>query len=128
MESVFYRCPHCGNIMMAVVASGVTPVCCGEPMQLLKANTVEASAEKHLPHVVSMDDHKVVVQVGSKEHPMVPEHHIQFVALESETGLQIVHLKPGSAPHAIFCIRTKPRAIYEYCNLHGLWKTVLDAD
>ncbi len=47
----FYRCAHCGKIVSVVVDGGGTLVCCGEPMQLLKANTTDAAKEKHVPVV-----------------------------------------------------------------------------
>jgi superoxide reductase len=33
-------------------------------------------------------------------------------------------LHPGDAPHAKFALTEdeKPTVVYEYCNLHGLWK------
>ena len=48
--------------------SGVPVVCCGENMTELKANTTEASTEKHLP-VVTVDGSTVTVKVGSVAHP-----------------------------------------------------------
>lgn len=122
MEVKFYRCRKCGNIIMKIVDSGVTPICCGEPMLMMKYNTVDASQEKHVPAIVEIDNRSMKVQVGSKEHPMEPEHHIDFIALETESGVQISRLKEGSGPHACFCFRSKPKAVYEYCNIHGLWK------
>ena len=37
----FYICRHCGNIFGVVEDSGVTPVCCGDPMEVLTPNTVD---------------------------------------------------------------------------------------
>ena len=39
--------------------------------------------------------------------------------------LQIKHLEVGAAPEAYFqmcCEQEKVEAVYEYCNLHSLWK------
>lgn len=94
-------------------------------MQELHANLVDASHEKHLPVVADRSKCSMKVQVGSTEHPMTPEHHLDFIALETERGVQVVRLKPDGGPHACFAIRSTPRAIYSYCNLHGLWKTEL---
>lgn len=124
MNTKFYICKHCGNVITKQVDSGVPVVCCGEPMQELKVNTVDASVEKHVPEVTKIDDCTLKVQVGSTPHPMLPEHHISFIYLETENGGQLRYLK--DKPEAEFCIcKDKPTAVYEYCNLHGLWKTEL---
>ena len=49
MDAKFYRCSHCGNLVMMVRDSGVNPVCCGEEMELLVAGSQDASLEKHVP-------------------------------------------------------------------------------
>ena len=39
---------------------------------------------------------------------------------------QIKKLNPGEKPTALFALaEDKAIAVYEYCNLHGLWKTEL---
>ena len=126
---IFYRCPHCGNVIVKTVDSGVPVVCCGSPMQELTAQTSETGMEKHLPVVsrdckISSQDCTLNIQVGSVEHPMTPEHHIEFICLETEKGFRIAHLSPTDRPRVEFCsCKDKPVAVYEYCNLHGLWKT-----
>ena len=49
MKTKFYICPHCGNLIGMVKDKGVPVVCCGQKMQPLVPNTVEASGEKHIP-------------------------------------------------------------------------------
>jgi len=121
----FYICRHCGNIITKVDDKGVPVVCCGEKMELLQPNTVEASGEKHVP-AVTVEEGAVNVNVGTVDHPMVDEHFIQWVALESDKGLYIKYLKPGQEPNVSFSIPDeKGVAVYAYCNLHGLWKTDL---
>lgn len=125
-SSRFYICKICGNLVGKIHDSGVTMVCCGQPMTELVANTVEASYEKHLP-VISVDGSTVTVKVGSVPHPMLPEHYIDFVYLETEKGGQRKILGPNNAPEATFELTPDDKAVaaYEYCNLHGLWKTSL---
>ena len=124
MEQKFYICEHCGNIIAMVKESGVPVVCCGEKMEELVPNTVDASGEKHLPVVTVLDNNSIKVEVGSVHHPMLPEHHISFVYVETENGGIQVNLK--DKPEAvIFLGEEKALAVYEYCNLHGLWKTEL---
>ena len=123
--SKFYICRHCGNLVGKINDSGVPIICCGEPMQELVPNTVEASNEKHLP-VVTVDGNKVHVEVGSVAHPMVAAHLIQWIFLETEHGGQRKNLQAGEAPIVDFTVvDDKPVAVYAYCNLHGLWKTEL---
>lgn len=124
MTTKFYRCATCGNVIQKIVDSKVPVVCCGEKMQELVANTVEASVEKHLPVVTRIDDNHIKVEVGSVAHPMLPEHHIAFIYVETEKGGIRVDLT--DKPEAVICVcDSKPVAVYEYCNLHGLWKTEL---
>ena len=124
MAVKFYRCRYCGNVIEKVVDSKVPVVCCGEKMEELVANTVDASVEKHVPVVTKLDDCTIKVEVGSVAHPMLPEHHISFIYVETEGGGIRVNL--SDKPEAI--VNTYPHkatAVYEYCNLHGLWKTEL---
>ena len=121
----FYICRTCGNQIATVHNSGVPPFCCGKKMDELVPNTVEASVEKHLP-AVKQEGTTLVVNVGSVNHPMVEEHFIEWVYVETESGEQLKTLKPGEAPHVTFELgQEKPIAVYAYCNLHGLWKVEL---
>ena len=117
----FYKCAHCGNVVAVLVDGGVTPVCCGEPMGLLQAGTTDGAHEKHVPAVEREGD-ELRVRVGSVEHPMLPEHYIQFIAVACEKRLQVAHLKPGEAPEAVFHVPEGAAVtVYELCNIHGLW-------
>ena len=121
----FYICDDCKNIVGIISMRGVPLMCCGIHMTELEANTVEASKEKHLPEVLVSGDH-MQVQVGSVLHPMEEGHHITFIYVETENGGQRKILKIGEEPRASFCFTDdRPIAVYEYCNLHGLWKTEL---
>lgn len=122
MATKFYKCPHCGNVIQKVVDSQVPVVCCGEKMKELVPGTVDASLEKHVPVVTRIDDNTIKVQVGSVAHPMLEEHHIAFIYVETENGGIRVDLK--DVPEAVVYLgNEKAVAVYEYCNLHGLWKT-----
>lgn len=119
----FYRCQRCGNIIAYVESSGIPAVCCGEPMRELIPGSVDAAQEKHVP-VVTTEGNKVAVAVGSVDHPMLAEHFIQWIAIECKQGNQRKILRPGDAPRAEFLLAEGDEliAVYEYCNLHGLWK------
>ena len=110
-----------------MVHQGSGPLkCCNKDMQELKANTEEASTEKHLP-VISASGDKVAVSVGSVLHPMEEAHHIEFVYIETKRGGQLKYLKLEETPAVTFSLfEDELVAAYEYCNLHGLWKTAFD--
>lgn len=123
MDLKFFVCKHCGNIISYVRPSGVKVVCCGEPMQELIPNSTEAATEKHIP-VIVREGNKVTVTVGSVEHPMTPEHHIEWICLQTKEGRQRKELKPGEKPVREFFISPEDEVVsaYAFCNLHGLWK------
>jgi superoxide reductase len=119
-ELKFYRCRHCGNIVWKPYDSGVKVVCCGEEMELLAANTVDASKEKHVP-VITEKDGMITVRIGSVTHPMEEKHYIMFIALVSGDNIVFRQLKPGDDPQ-LSIAASGSAAAYEFCNLHGLWK------
>ena len=115
----FYVCKNCGNIIEFAKASGVPVMCCGEKMTELVPGTSDGALEKHVP-VVTIDGNKVLVNVGAVAHPMVEEHYIQWIVIETKKGCQ----KDTDEPKAEFILTEDDEfiAAYEYCNLHGLWK------
>ncbi len=119
----FYQCAHCGNIITYVKESGVKVVCCGEEMKELIPGTVDAAKEKHIP-VIERDGDTVTVKVGGVAHPMLPEHYIEWIVLETNLGRQRKQLNPGQAPEAKFALVEGEEVVaaFEWCNLHGLWK------
>lgn len=123
MEQKFYICEHCGNIIAYVKNSGVPVFCCGKKMQEIIPGTADAAAEKHVP-VIKVEGNVVTVEVGSVAHPMIPEHYIQWISLETKEGNQRKVLSPEDAPKAEFMITDSDevKAVYAYCNLHSLWK------
>ena len=83
-----YKCNQCGNVVSMISASGVPVMCCGKKMEEMVPNTVDASAEKHVP-VVEVTANKVEVVIGEVQHPMAEEHYIEWIALETEQGIQL---------------------------------------
>ena len=120
----FYKCEICGKIVAMVKETPVDTMCCGQPMRELVPGTTDGATEKHVP-VYTLEGNMVKVKVGSVEHPMTDAHHIEWIAIETENGNQRKELKPGDKPEATFALvpRDKVKSVYEYCNLHGLWKT-----
>ena len=111
------------SIIMLIGGNGADISCGGKPMNFLKANTTDAAQEKHVPQV-TVEGKKVVVKVGSVEHPMTEAHLIQWIYLQTKRGGQYVHLTAADKPAAEFIVADddEPVAAYEFCNLHGLWK------
>lgn len=123
-EQKFYYCKHCGNFATMMNDSGVRMVCCGEPMALIEANSTEAVYEKHLPEVTKAGDDKIRVQVGSVIHPMAEAHFIKWIFVQTKQGGQFKFLQPGQEPVAEFAFtEDEVETVFEYCNLHGLFKT-----
>ncbi|MBQ7365179.1 MAG: desulfoferrodoxin [Clostridia bacterium] len=119
----FYRCEHCGNIIAFAENKGVPVMCCGKKMAELVPNTTEAATEKHLPVIVKNENGTIEIVVGSTLHPMLPEHYIGWVAIETKEGNQRKVLT--GEPKVRFALTEGDELIaaYAYCNLHGLWKT-----
>lgn len=123
MEQKFYVCKHCGNIVEKIKDAGVPILCCGEKMTEIIPGTTDAAAEKHVP-VYTVEGNAVTVSVGSVAHPMLPEHYIEWIVLETKQGTQRKFLVPGEKPEAKFalCDGDQVIAAYAFCNLHSLWK------
>ena len=120
----FYRCKHCGKIVVLVKEVKVPTICCGEPMQELVPNTEDGAYEKHIP-VVEQEGNIVTVKVGEVIHPMLEAHYIEWIMIQTNFGNQRKVLKPGDSPVAKFALLDGEEVIkaLEYCNLHGLYST-----
>ncbi len=117
-----YKCSVCGIIVEVLHTGKGHPVCCDQPMELMKENTVDAAREKHVP-VVEKTDNGIKVKVGSVPHPMTDEHYIEWIEVINGPYVNRKELKPGEEPEAEFYVPEQPGLVVrEYCNLHGLWK------
>lgn len=120
----FYRCKRCGQIVAMVNETGVPIICCGAEMQEITPKTRESGlTEKHLPDF-KIVNRRLEVKIGEIPHPMTNDHYIEWIALVTNKGNQRKCLKPGDAPYAAFMLDKdeEVKEIYEYCNLHSLWK------
>lgn len=120
-----YRCSKC-----ALAIEIVSPCqcdepclrCCGERLEPVKANTIDAAREKHVPSI-SRTDNGISVQIGSVEHPMNEQHHIEWIEMVKDNCVTRKYLASTDKPFAEFkCCNTKDVMIRAYCNLHGLWE------
>lgn len=123
-ELKIYKCAHCGNIIGMIEDKGVPVVCCGEKMVRLTANTSDGAKEKHLP-VATRNGNELTVKVGEVPHPMTQDHHIAWIAVVQNDTVIRAELNHTGEPYAKFCVAEGNADIYEYCNLHGLWRTSL---
>ena len=106
MEVRYYICKHCGNIVEKVKDKGVPVICCGEPMQELKAGVTDAAVEKHVP-VYTVEGSHVHVVVGETKHPMLEEHFIEWITLNTNQGIYRKQLNPGQEPVSDFCLQKR---------------------
>ena len=121
------KCATCGKVVEVLVDSKVPVMCCGKPMQELTANTSDGATEKHVP-VVSVEGDVLVVRVGEVDHPMLDVHWITSIMVVLGNQVLRANLNPGEEPAAKFALGGYKGhvEVFEYCNLHGLWKTELD--
>lgn len=118
-----YKCNTCGNIINFVKSTAVPVMCCGKKMEEIIPGTSDGASEKHVP-IISKKDGKVIVEVGSVKHPMLDEHYIEWIVLETTDGIYRKNLNPEDEPRAEFVINNGEQVVaaYEYCNIHGLWE------
>ena len=124
MTMKFFKCRHCGKIIAVVNERNVPTICCGEPMSEMIPNTSDGAFEKHVP-VYEVKDNVVTVTVGEVKHPMMENHYIEWIAIETNFGNQRKVLKPGEEPVVKFALLEGEKVIrvVEHCNLHGLYAT-----
>ncbi len=126
-----YKCEVCGNIVEVIISGAGELVCCGQPMNLLTAHTEEEmKGEFHLPVKFINEEGKEEVRVGMKPHPMLPEHHIEFIETISQDGKTSVlhYLEAGEEPKVLIKDELGNYIAREHCNLHGLWSAVITHD
>ena len=118
-----YKCEICGNVVAVIEAHDGELVCCGKPMIFQKEKTSEQEGkEKHIS-VLEVIGNKIIVKVGSIEHPMEENHFIELIEL-LRNGKVIVskRLTFNDKPEATFCLEnTENVTARTYCNVHGLW-------
>ena len=119
----FFICKKCKTMVALVKKGKCIPDCCGDEMTEIIPGTVEASKEKHIP-VIDIKGDLVTVSVGEVEHPMIAEHYIEWISIETNLGNQRKTLEPDEKPVRTFKLLDGEKLIsaYAYCNLHGLWK------
>lgn len=66
-----------------------------------------------------------MVELGFVVHPMIENHYIRWIVIETKKGSRKVKLEYTDAPKAEFLLTEDDESVaaYEYGNLHGLWKS-----
>lgn len=123
-NTVFYKCPICGNVIGLIDGDINHITCCGKPMEHLGANTVDASQEKHVPVYERVED-EIVVKVGELAHPMEKEHYIMWIAQVSDNQTTRIRLYPEQDAEVRFKY-ISGSTLYAYCNKHGLWQAEVE--
>jgi len=121
MRQKFVKCNTCGN-MITFVDEKQMPECCGKVMAEIPY-AAEGEAE-HIP-VVNITGSKIKVSVADGSHPMTDDHYIQWVTMETRTGVQRKNLKPGDELiDILFLVPPTDEIVssHAYCNVHGLFR------
>ena len=121
------KCSVCGNIVEMIEDKGVPVMCCGKPMDELKANTTDGALENMFRLLKSQMES--ACKGWFHGHPMLAEHYITMILVEAGDNIMRKNLKPGEKPEGVFPLGDYKGKVhvYEYCNLHGLWKTDIEA-
>ena len=116
----FYRCETCGNVLARMKGDHLSRACCSKTLKKLETNITDGKPEQHIP-MIAREKSNIQVAIGSVLHPKLPEHHIEWIALDTGEKTDIVYLKAGTEPKTEFS-DVSTGVVYAYCNLHGLWK------
>ena len=114
MEIKFKKCSICNNIVWTFNEKEVK--CCDKEMNEIKANSVDASFEKHIP-TYEIIDNKINITV---DHVMEEKHYIMWVLMTNGEKLYYKEFKSGEDAKVTFDY-IENATIYSYCNLHSLW-------
>ena len=111
LQSKFYVCPVCGNIIHSMGEAAV--YCHGILLTPLDA---EMTDEDHMVFIERVED-EYYVRI---DHSMTKKHYISFAAAVSCDDIQMVKLYPEGNVGVRFKISGVKR-IYFYCNRDGLF-------
>ena len=115
------KCNKCGatvEVLKDCTCDNCGIKCCGEEMVEVRANTMDASVEKHKPEYEVVGQYVVV----SVNHEMTEEHFIEYLCLDSDKVNAKKYFKIGDTPKAVFPYIPGSK-VYSSCNKHGIWST-----
>ena len=117
---ILKKCKKCGALVKVINDCNCKDCgikCCGEKMQKLVPNSVDAAIEKHVP-TYEVKDGKIFVTLN---HVMDEDHFIEWITFDLGNKEITKYFKPGEEIIA-HCKYVPGSIIYAYCNKHGLWK------
>ncbi|MCD8377306.1 MAG: desulfoferrodoxin FeS4 iron-binding domain-containing protein [Candidatus Gastranaerophilales bacterium] len=119
-----YKCNVCGNLVEVRLSGVGVLVCCGEPMELVRAKNThddEGLSEKHSPVIGFGSDSNREIRVI--KHPMINEHYIMFVECISQdkNEAKIKYFYPEQEVIMRTDITDENLSARSYCNIHGLY-------
>ncbi|WP_050740139.1 desulfoferrodoxin family protein [Acetobacterium bakii] len=118
-KKLFYQCNDCNSILLEM--NGTVSQYCDHNLTLLTPNALKASEAQHIP-VLEFKKSNLHVTVGSLPHPMIPEHSILWIFVQTRNGGLYVSLTPEDLPQADFLVHEiDVLGVYAYCDIHGLW-------
>ena len=112
LQSRFYVCPVCGNVLWGFGDTLIS--CCGVTLPALEA---EEPDEEHRLTVETVEDEHYL----SIFHPMTKEHYISFAAFVTTDRIQLVKFYPEGNAQTRMQLRGRGM-LYWYCNRHGLYR------
>ena len=113
------RCLKCGALVKVIKDCNCKDCgikCCGDAMNEVKANSVDAAFEKHVP-TYERKDGKLIVTVN---HVMESEHYIEWICLLTKNKEEYRYFNSSDELVCEF-EDTIDGTLYSYCNKHGLW-------
>lgn len=119
-ELLIKKCQSCGALVKVIndcTCENCGIKCCGEEMNLLVPNSVDAAVEKHVPTYEKVED-EIFVKVN---HVMEKEHFIEWVCLVADNKEYMVKFYPEQNAECRLPY-IPDSTLYAYCNKHGLWK------
>ncbi len=120
-ELIIKKCAKCGamiEVLQDCKCKGCGIMCCEQPMQVVKPNSVDASFEKHCP-TYKVVENQILVTVN---HVMDDAHYVEWVALVGDGKVGKKFFVPHTDAQVLFPY-IPGSTLYAYCNLHGLWST-----
>ena len=158
-EPLFCRCPVCGTVFVASTPqkeqSRPAVSCCGNAMEPLEICRDESLAGEHEMRFVvfgGFEKSAVRIAVDGGNHPMDPEHRIEWMYLRTFQGGQLKYLPERSRSMMqfafadedayVYCDRDVCRmgrehcqfeckrgmVAYAYCSRHGLFRLPLTGE
>ena len=116
---IIKKCSKCGalvEVLKDCSCDNCGIVCCGEKMEEIIPNSMDAVAEKHIPTYEKVED-EIFVKVN---HVMDKEHYIEWLAMIAGEKICKIKLYPEQNAECKFKY-IKGTKLYAYCNKHGLW-------